>query len=219
MNIRKNSTKGFTIVEVMVTVVISAFVLTSAYAAIISLAKGSESMINYSEMNGQTRLALEIFGRDARAAKNVNVFTENLFVMRRGTSFTDLRPNVQEDHFVIYEFVPQAGTFTREVYSIDPTEVTNTYVKKMNQLSASEIRNNLTEVSNEVLLFDVDDLNFIYYRLVDPEVTGEDPIAKTTPEVKHVQLEARLERRVLNLTNTNYIISARFMMRNKDVGE
>jgi len=194
---------GFTLVEVMVAVTISAFILTSAYATIISLAKGSESMINYSEMNGQTRVALEVFGRDARMAKNVSEFTTTKFTMLR--EVFNPATNKYEDHFVTYQYIATAGTFTRDEY----TSYTGA--------NGKTVPNKL--VSSDILLFDVEDINFFYYRLVDLDASGYDPIAKTVLEVKHVQLEAKLERPVLNLTNTNYIISARFMMRNKDVGE
>ncbi len=50
-----------------------------------------------------------------------------------------------------------------------------------------------------------------YYRY------NRDELALNPLETKHIQLEAKLQRNVLGITNTNYIISARFMMRNKDV--
>ena len=161
MNKQQNSKAGFSLVEVLVTMVISVFILASSYATIISLAKGSESMINFSEMNTQTRVALEVFARDARMCADVHTF--ELDKSTRGAP-------------------PRIGP-------------------------------------GATLLFDVEEMNFFYYRLVDPDIPNYDPIAQTKLEVKHVQLEAKLRRSVLNLDNTNYILSARFMMRNKDVGE
>ena len=202
MNIKQQSKAGFSLVEVLIAMVISVFILASSYATIISLAKGSESMINFSEMNTQSRIALEMFGRDARMTEDVTTFTTTKFTGKR--ELWDSQTNKYVDRFITYEFVPQAGTFTRTVNEVR-------IVKKAETPG--------TQVSQDTLLFDVEELNFYYYRLVDPEIPNYDPIAKTVLEVKHVQLEAKLKRRVLNLDNTNYIISARFMMRNKDVSE
>ena len=202
MNTKRHSKAGFTLVEIMVTVTISAFILTSVYATIISLAKGSESMMNYTEMNTQTRIALEVFGRDARMANYVHEFGQNRFTMKR--EIWDRSTNAYVEQFITYEVVPSAGTFSRTVYGV-------------NIVNSAPVPG--TVLSSETLLFDVAEMNFYYYRLVDLEDPNYSPIATSIPEVKHVQLEAKLERSVLNLVNTNYILSARFMMRNKDVSE
>ena len=201
MRIKTRSSKsGFSLAEVMVAVTISAFVLTSAYAAIISLAKGTESLVNYTEMNGQSRVALEIFGRDARATSEVYHYGTNRFTLLReiwnGSSYVD--------RFVTYIYVPEAGTFSRVERSVS--------IIKGERVPG-------IEMEREILLYDVEELNMAYFRLYDPEIKDFDPVARTIPEVKHVQIEAKLLRNVLNSENTNYIISARFMMRNKYVSE
>jgi prepilin-type N-terminal cleavage/methylation domain-containing protein len=198
----KQSKAGFSLVEVLVAMVISVFILASSYATIISLAKGSESMINFTEMNTQTRQALELFGRDARMSDEVYTFTSSKFSGLR--ELWDRTTNGYVERYITYEYVPSAGTFTRSVQNV-------------NIVSGAKVPGSV--LSRETLLFDVEEMNFYYYRLVDPEIPNYDPIARTVLEVKHVQLEAKLKRTVLNLDNTNYIISARFMMRNKDVGE
>ena len=203
MNKQQNSKAGFSLVEVLVAMVISVFILASSYATIISLAKGSESMINFTEMNTQTRTALEIFARDARMADDVHEFTATKCTLLR--EVWDSATNSYVDRFITYEHIPAAGTFTRSVFRAN--------LVKFGYLVPG------TQLSRDTLLFDVEEMNFYYYRLVDPDIVGYDPIARTKLEVKHVQLEAKLKRTVLNLDNTNYIISARFMMRNKDVGE
>jgi prepilin-type N-terminal cleavage/methylation domain-containing protein len=200
MNMKKNANAGFSLVEILVAMTISVFILASSYATIISLAKGSESMINFSEMNTQTRSALEMFGRDARMCKNVLDFSATKFTGLR--EIWDPSTSTYVDRYVSYEHVPTAGTFKRTVYAKKPL---------VGGLGAV--------ISSDDLLFDVEEMNFYYYRLVDPEIPDYDPIALTKLEVKHVQLEAKLKRTVLNLDNTNYIISARFKMRNKDVSE
>lgn len=202
MNSFNQSKSGFTLAEVIIAMTISAFVLTASYAAIISLAKGSESMINYSEMNGQSRKAMEIFGRDARMAKDVNTFASSKVTMLR--EMWDSNTNSYKDRFVTYLYVQNAGIFSRQVNTVSI-------------VSGAKVPG--TQLSSEILLYDVDELSFNYYRLVDPDIVDYSPIAKSKLEVKHVQIEARIRRNVLRMQNTNYIISARFMMRNKDVSE
>lgn len=156
--------------EVMVAMTIGTFMLASAYATIMSLAKGSQSVINFTEMNTQTRHALEVFGRDSRMAEDVKLSQSARTVL------------VVDGDEVEYQFVSAAKIMTRTVNGGTP----------------------------DVLLFDVDELLFNYYTL-------RHGVTSSPLEVKHIQLEAKLERRVLNIANTNYIISARFMMRNKHV--
>lgn len=202
MKMKWQSKAGFTMAEVLVATVISVFILASSYATIISLAKGSESMINFTEMNTQTRQALELFGRDARMGGTVHSFSKTKFTTLR--ELWDNGSNKYVERYITYEYVPSAGTFTRTIQGVaivKGAEVPGTVIRR------------------ETLLFDVEEMNFYYYRLVDPEIPNYDPIARTVLEVKHVQLEAKLKRTVLNLDNTNYILSARFMMRNKNVGE
>ena len=202
MNKHPNSKAGFSLVEVLVAMTISLFILASSYACIFSLAKGSESMINFTEMNTQTRIALEIFARDGRMTEDIEVFEQTKCAILR--DFWDPTTDSYVSRFVTYEHVPEAGTFTRTI-------------QRANLVKGELVPGTL--IDRETLLFDVEEMNFYYYRLVDPEIPDYDPIARTQLEVKHVQLEAKLRRSVLNLDNTNYIISARFMMRNKDVGE
>lgn len=202
MNKQNKSKAGFSLVEVMITMTISVFILASSYACILSLAKGSESMINFTEMNTQTRHALEIFARDARMCENVYEFTDKKVSILRDV--WNPATNSYVSRYIIYEQIPEAGTFIRSEHR------------------ASLVKGELvpsTLIERETLLFDLEEMNFYYYRLVDPDIPNYDPIARTKLEVKHVQMEAKLKRSVLNLDNTNYIISARFMMRNKDVGE
>lgn len=161
---------GFTLIEVMVAMTIGTLLLASAYTTLLSLAKGSQSVVNYTEMNTQTRHALEIFGRDARMAEDVKTATALRAVL------------VVEGDTVEYRYEPTAKVLYRIVKGGTPRAV----------------------------IFDVEDLTLNYYTL------RHDP-TNNPLEVKHIQLEAMLERRVISLANTNYIISARFMMRNKHV--
>lgn len=172
---------GFSLVEIMVSMTIATFILASSYATLISLSKGTESMVNFSEMNGQTRNALELFGRDSRMASSVIHARTRSFRMEREMGGNQIE--------VRYRYIPNAKTFERITF--DDTG---------------------TVTGRRTLLYDVDDLNFNYYTARQAQTNGTG-----LADIKHVQLEAKLERKVLNITNTNYIISARFMMRNRHV--
>lgn len=198
---KNNSRSGFSLVEVLVALTISTFILASSYATLISLAKGSESMINYTEMNAQARYALEIFGRDARMADDVHTFTDSTFVLKR--KIWDREDDRYETRFVAYFFEPTAETFTRVVY--------DTMIK-----AGKEVPDWDRPLEEKILVFWMKDLDFDYFPLVD---TGTNDQAKTPLEVKHVRLKAKIQTNVLNLINTDDIISARFMMRNKNVSE
>jgi len=192
MNANKsNSRKGFTLAEMLMAMTISSFILAGAYASIISLAKGSESLINYTEMNNQCRYALELFSRDMRMAADVlqHDFNKGSLVIER----------VQPDGssiFIRYHYIDDSGTgghFKREEWSVYPGNPSFDLLK------------------DDVLMFDVEALELRYYRF------NRDVVALNPLEVKHVEIEAELQRDVLGIVNTNYIVSARFMMRNKDV--
>lgn len=61
-----------------------------------------------------------------------------------------------------------------------------------------------------IVMSDVDWVDFKYYNVLNVETN-------TLMEVKSVQMEAELEKRALDLVNTDHIISARFLMRNRTV--
>lgn len=163
--------RGFTLAELLVALAIMSIVLASMYPAIIQLAQGSESVVNYTEMNTLTRNALERFGRDARMARNIKLATDYRVIL-----------DVQGVD-VEYRYYPDVGAFYREVNG-----------------------------NQQLLLTDSEDLLFSFYDLRQNPTTDIN-------EVKHVQLEAEMQRQVLQLFNTNYIISARFMMRNRRVSD
>jgi|TARA_B110000495_G_C23022609_1_gene606920 hypothetical protein len=55
----------------MFAVLIGSVALSIATGSIMALAKGSESLINYTEMNTQSRVALQLIGRQIRSAADV----------------------------------------------------------------------------------------------------------------------------------------------------
>lgn len=66
-------------------------------------------------------------------------------------------------------------------------------------------------VSRRVLFGDVDRFSFVYYNRLGVEVTDRPSVLI---ETKSVQINAKLIKQVVSVKNTDYIISARFLMRN-----
>jgi prepilin-type N-terminal cleavage/methylation domain-containing protein len=184
-----NNNKGFTLAEVVIAMSLSVFVAGFAYATILALAKGSESMINFTEMNAQTRLAIENFGRDARMAEGVLLqdFSSTNVILRVPD------PNTGVPRDIRYHFDESSKVFTRQIWET--------------QYSSSA-----TPDSSRILVTHVDAVNFNGYTVLNESTSHP-------PDIKHIQLEALLKRRVLSIENTNYIISARFMLRNKNANQ
>lgn len=177
--IERSSRHGFTLVEMLVSLVIGSIVLAGAMASILSLSQGSNSLINYVDMNNESRITLELLGRDVRGATDVTTMTDtHLILTTTGPSKTEVT--------VEYLYEDAADTF----YRIE------------NPGEADE--------NTVVLLNNVDDLEIRYYNLNGD--TADVPL-----EVKHIQVEAIMKQTSLKAENTNHIISAQFMLRNKPV--
>lgn len=62
------------------------------------------------------------------------------------------------------------------------------------------------------MMWDIEEFKFVFYNILKQETTN--PL-----EVKEVQLEATAQRKVSQATNTQYIISAKYVMRNRVVAQ
>ena len=92
--------------------------------------------------------------------------------------------------FVInYEYDADTGDFTWKKYASD----------------------GVTLLRENVLFSDVSELGMVFYNRLNVDVTDE---ATILTETKTIQLNAKLVKKVINQNNTDYIISARFLMRN-----
>lgn len=100
---------------------------------------------------------------------------------------------------VSLEVYNSAGSVSTVVYSYDSTAGT-----------FSRTTGGVTEI----VLKDVSALSLVYYNLQGVKDTDGtiNPL-----EVKEIQLQAEMRRSILSIKNTNEIISARFMMRNRSV--
>ncbi|MGJ8650111.1 MAG: PilW family protein [Opitutaceae bacterium] len=187
-NASVSRSKGFSVVELIVAMTISAFVMTSMVATFIVFAAGSESVAGYTEMSQQSRKALELFARDMRAAADVTTATESdLVVVYPQTSYYDAIT-------VQYTFDKTVGIFSRIERALDGT---------------------LT--SNDTVLDGVEQFTFDYYDPLGGAL--EYSQASLLLSIKSVRIDAEMLRNVSDNDATDYIISARFMMRNRPVTE
>lgn len=173
----KHSRKAFTLVEVLVAMTLSGLVLAIATGSLLFLAKSTQGLGNYQEMNMVSRFTLEQFGSDARMTATVNSATASNVSLEvyNSTGTTDT---------VVYSFDSSAGTLSRTAGG-----------------------------TAKIVLKDVISLSLIYFNL-----NGDALSASPNPlEIKEIQLQAEMQREVLKISNTNEIISARFMMRNRRV--
>src|SRR4051812_11073318 len=63
--------RGFTLVEVMISVSLAALLLLAAMTSFLFTLRGERSLANYSELNARARQMLEKMGRDFRMAGDV----------------------------------------------------------------------------------------------------------------------------------------------------
>ncbi len=93
--------RGFTLVEVLISAGISAFVLTAVLMAFLFLGRSGANIQNYNDMEGQARRALEFFAQDTRQASAIT-----------WNSATSVTLNV-DGVLVTYQFL--SGSFSRQV--------------------------------------------------------------------------------------------------------
>lgn len=168
------SKRGFTLVEVLITTLISGVVLAVATGSLLFLAKSTAGIGNYQEMNMSSRFALEQFASDARMTADVNSATSTAVSLEVYDSTGALET-------VGYFFDSGTGEFSRTAGGVA-----------------------------RVLLSDVDSVDLKYFTLRRDATT-------VLLEMKEIQLQVVMKREVLNVGNTNEILSARFMMRNRSV--
>ena len=68
----RRSERGFTLVEVMVSAGLAAFILAAILSAFLFMGRGGANLSNYSEMEVQARTALETFAQDVRQASSIS---------------------------------------------------------------------------------------------------------------------------------------------------
>ncbi len=180
--------RGFTLAEMMVATAVVGVVLAASTGSLTFVARGSAGLANYHDMNLRGRFMLDKFASDARMTVDVNEATSTMVSLDVYNSSGGLDT-------VVYSFEEGASSLSRTVYE--------------DQDMSSGVA--------DVILENVIELDFTYFNMIYDASSKE--LTETTKllEIKEIQLEAVMRLTALNTINTNQIISARYMMRNKRV--
>jgi Tfp pilus assembly protein PilV len=182
---------GFTLVEVVVAATLSVLILTGVLSAFLMVGRTGYAAGNYSEMEAQTRNALEIFGADARKASDIrwiDAQTITLFVVGTGTSATA----------VTYAYDPVTTSDTYRSFYRLPGEANSTAPR------AVLVRNVAPD--------------FFFKRFKLEQSGGVDNTAASDLETKQIQVTLRAIRTgATTVATTQSAVSARYILRNKRV--
>ena len=140
------------------------------------------------------------------------------FISQSSTSLTNYSIMSRQSRFALEEFARDIRMGYRvndaNIYKLDfdiygkagtTSNIVYTYYPNEDKLLRSEDGG-----PDEEILDDLTNFQFNFYNLRKVSTTA--PIS-----IKEVQIEGLMKKNSLVLTNTNYIISARFMMRNREV--
>ena len=191
-NTNRQPRRAFTLVELMFSLTILMIALGSITGTFMAFAKSSASVGEYVDMSSESRKALELFSRDVRAADGIRVIDERsangVVYTEQGINLTF--PDYYGDRWIRYRYDSTSGILRRtEKYE-------DTY-------SGSNLLTGMKQFKIQFFQAPGDDFE---------SISG--PVASVDDWAKSVQLDAELLRTVMTLDNTDYIISARFMMRN-----
>ena len=184
--------QAFTLVELMFSMTILMIALGSITGTFMVFAKSSASLGEYVDMSSESRKALELFSRDVRAADGIAVIgatsSNGVVYTEQGLNLTF--PDYYGNRSVTYSYDSTSGIL-RRIENYEGTQSESNLLTGMQQF--------------KIQLFQAPGDDF-------ESISG--PVASVNEWAKSLQLDAELIRTVVTLDNTDYIISARFMMRN-----
>ena len=191
-NTKRLPYQAFTLVELMFSMTILMIALGSITGTFMVFAKSSASLGEYVDMSSESRKALELFSRDVRAADGIAVIGAT---SSNGVVYTDQGlnltfPDYYGNRSVTYSYDSTSGIL-RRIENYEGTQSESNLLTGMQQF--------------KIQLFQAPGDDF-------ESISG--PVASVNEWAKSLQLDAELIRTVVTLDNTDYIISARFMMRN-----
>src|SRR5690606_28949793 len=73
---RKSGRRGFTLVEVLISAGLSAFILAGVLSTFLFLGRSGANMQSYSDMESEARRGLELFAQDVRQASSITWSSE-----------------------------------------------------------------------------------------------------------------------------------------------
>lgn len=185
---RRDLRRGFTLAEMLIAMAIGGLILAAGTGSLLFISRGAASLGNYHDMNMRSRFMLDKFASDARMAVNVNTANATEVSM-------DIYNSTGGLDTVVYSYDSGSQSFSRVLFP----------------------DGNMTAGQPDVILENVVDLSFTYFNMIYDSVTRQLQETTNLLEIKEIQLEALMRLGALNTINSNQIISARYMMRNKKV--
>jgi len=184
---------AFTIVELIVAMALSSLVMAGVLSTYLHIARTGYRTSDYTEMEAQSRRALEVFARDVRSANSIVWNSTTRITLTVPTSTVDTQTYV-------YRFNTDAGTFSRTCTSAGtPPEILISGIEP----SSIGLRG--------------------YKLTTDPVTKYPNPVdmsnlTQASVDTKQLQLTLHLSRERTTLARTTgNVISARFILRNKRV--
>lgn len=187
-NLRARGAKGFTLVEVMVSAFIGAWILAAVLSTFLFMGRSGANVQNYNDMEVQARNALEFFAEDTRQASGVVWNTAVSVQLTVGTNL------------VTYTYDATAKTFRRVVVDTVP----NPDVTTSDRILVTGITS-----------FAFSAYNIAGTALAIDTAANRTSANGTTKQLQISLEAARTNTTVVAATNT--VLSARFILRNKKV--
>jgi Tfp pilus assembly protein PilW len=179
---------GFTLVEVMVSAFIGAWILAAVMSTFLFMGRSGANAQNYNDMEQQARTALEFFAEDTRQASGVVWNSTDSVTLTVGTNL------------ITYVYTSSARTFRRTVVDTLPNPDVTTFDRVLVTGITSFAFSSYNIAGNSVAI----------------STAAERTTANGTTKQLQISLEAsRTNTTVVAATNT--VLSARFILRNKRV--
>lgn len=185
---RAGSTRGFTLVEVMIGASLSSFVLAAVLSTFLFMGRSGANVQNYNDMEQQARTALEFFAEDTRQASGVVWNSTSSLTLTVGTNTVD------------YVYDSTTAKFTRTVKTGGTTIWTRTLITGITANTFTFTAYKISDSVNAISL---------------ASATDRTAANGTT---KQIQLSLECSRKNTTVVAaTNSVLSARFILRNKKV--
>jgi type II secretory pathway pseudopilin PulG len=183
--------RGFTLVEVMVSATLTTFILAGILSAFLFIGRTGFAASSYSELEAETRRALEIFGADARRATGIQWNSEQSITLSLATA-------TNATTLATYAYDADADSPTYQCFYRLAGDPTSTLPRR-------------------VLVHHVA-AGFAFQRYKLDQSGSNDNPATTDLETKEIQVTLSSSRSgVTAVTATQTALSARYILRNKRV--
>ncbi|MEO7597797.1 MAG: hypothetical protein ABIV50_02610 [Opitutus sp.] len=219
------STRGFTLVELLIAAGLSAFILVGVLSSFLMMGRISANIQNYTEIENNARKALEIMSREIRAAFTVTSYSTTSFSISLPDS-TGSTPSLAAGTAPLYNQLAGSGAYS-VTYTYDATNkrITRTGPPVYDPTGTSTTTTFISNVQQITGLANNDVFN--YYRYVNTGaalgqgyVNGYTGNTVTSPNpttaIQQIEVKFLVNRQSTTVTKaTNKVLSARFILRNK----